>query len=183
MPHFYATAGDLIPVLEAVERKHKLAYTLCGSFETPALVTVHSGSVIATLRSPSPNPNAVNGYTYLVTPADVPVAVHKISLNKGGVRYAVDQLHNPISIAFTHGGLYRPDILLYGRVDTASNHPLARKLCRAFAYAIKKRFAHVRAFFVGPQAVELLHRGCRLTIGANSPREYDLADEPPTAAA
>jgi hypothetical protein len=32
--------------------------------------------------------------------------------------------------------------------------------------------------FVGSNATELCHPGCRLTIGADSPRDYDLAEEP-----
>jgi hypothetical protein len=181
--HFYATSDDLLPVLERAERKHRVAYTLTGSFESPMLTTVFSGSTIATLASRAPHPNASGGYSYLVTPADVEVVIREIPQRAGGIRYAVDQLANPISITFDHGGFYAPDILLFGRVATCSDHPKAATLYRAFATSVAKSFTRIRAFYVGPKAEELLRRGCRLAIGANSPRDYDLAYEtPPTVA-
>jgi len=178
--HFYATRDDLLPVLETVERKHSVAYTLTGLRESRELTTVYSGAAIATLGSPAPNPNACGGYAYLVTPADVQVIIREVPQRAGGTRYAVDQLANPISITFGHGGFYAPDVLLYGRVATCSDHPAAAKLYRAFASAVGKHFCRIRAFYVGPTAVDLFHHGCRLTIGANSPRDYDLAYEHPT---
>jgi hypothetical protein len=176
--HFYATREDLLPVMEKVGCKHRVAYTLMGSSESSELTTFYSGAVIPTLGSPAPHANASAGYSYLVTPADVQIVVRELPQRAGGIRYAVDQLADPISITFTHGGFYAPDVLLYGRVATCSNHPTATKLFRAFASAIAKNFIRIRAFYVGPNASELFHRGCRLTIGADSPRDYDLAEEP-----
>lgn len=175
--HFYATSEDLLQVLQRFERKHPVVYTRTGSFEYPSHPTFHSGQSISTLCSPAPHPEAVAGYTYLVTPEGVQVAIRQIALRRGGVHYAVDQLSNPISITFTHGGFYAPDVLLYGRVATCSDHPNAARLYRAFASSVAKVFSRVRAFYVGPKALELLRKGCRLTIGANSPRDYDLALE------
>src|SRR5438034_11547324 len=63
---FFATADDLLQVFERVEGKRRLAYTLTGLFLSPELTTVYSGSTIATLRSPAPDPSATSGYTYLV---------------------------------------------------------------------------------------------------------------------
>jgi hypothetical protein len=177
--HFYATSDDLLPVLEATERKHRVAYTLSGIFDSPMLTTIHAGSAIATLASQAPHPNANGGYSYLVTPSDIEVVVRKVPQRAGRVRYAIDQLANPVSITFDHGGFYAPDILLYGRVATCSDHPAAARLYRAFAASVAKSFKRIRAFYVGPKAEELLRRGCRLTIGANSPRDYDLAYEHP----
>jgi hypothetical protein len=181
--HFYATGDDLRPVLESVERKHSVAYTLTGLLKSGELTTVSSVAAIATLGSPAPDPNACGGYAYLVTPADVQVVIREVPQQAGGIRYAVDQLANPISITLIHGGFYAPDILLHGRVASCSDHAAATKLYRAFAVAIAKNFTRVRGFYVGPKAVELFHLGCRLTIGANSPREYDLAYEHPPKAA
>lgn len=175
--HFYATRDDLLPVLEKVESKHSVAYTLMGSFESAQLTTVSFGAAIRTLGSPAPHPNAVAGYRYLVTPSEVQVVIREVPQRTGGIRHLVDQLVNPISIEFTHGGFYAPDILLYGRVATCSNHPVAAKLFRAFASAVAKNFTRIRAFHVGPNAVDSFRRGCRLTISVNSPRDSDLADE------
>ena len=86
--HFYATSEDLLPVLETVERKHSLAYTLGGSIESSKLTTVYSGAAIPTLASPAPHPNASGGYRYLVTPADVQAVIREISQRAGGIGYA-----------------------------------------------------------------------------------------------
>ena len=102
--------------------------------------------------------------------------VRPVPQTVGGIRYAVDQLVNPYSITFNHGGFFSPTILLYGRVDTVSDEETAIRLYRAFANAIGKSFKRVRAFWVGPDAYEHFRHGCRLTIGANSPTEYDLAE-------
>jgi hypothetical protein len=45
---------------------------------------------------------------------------------------------------------------------------------KRFNSAVKKTFTKVKAFYVGPKALELLERGMRLTISAQSPREFDL---------
>lgn len=173
--YFYATRNDLLPVLETFDRKHSVAYTLTGLLESPALTTVFSGSAIATLGNPARVSSAISGYQYLVTPDEQDVVVREIPQRAGGIRYAVDQLVNPISVTFQHGGFYAEDILLPGRVATCSDHSTSAKLYRAFASAVAKHFTRIRGFYVGPEAEGLLHRGCRLTIGADSPREYDLS--------
>ncbi|MHB8866846.1 MAG: hypothetical protein ACYC6N_31170 [Pirellulaceae bacterium] len=92
----------------------------------------------------------------------------------GGVRYAVDQLINPDSVTFSHGGFFSLEVLLHGRVDTASDSAVAQELYRVFSSAIARVFVRVKAFWLGPQAKELFRNGCRLTMGAISPKEFDL---------
>ena len=173
--HFYATADDLLPIFERVERKHDLSYTLTELLYSPVLTQVRLGALLPSLRSPAPYRNAVAGPQYLVTPAEAAVHVRDVPQRSGGVRYAVDQLINPDSIIVQHGGFFRPDVLLYGRVGTVSDTDFSRRVYRAFSSAIAKQFVRVRSFYVGPQAHALLGQGCRLTIGEDSPVEYDLA--------
>jgi hypothetical protein len=172
---FFATADDLLPVFERVEKRHGLAYTLRELAESAALTKVFSGAAIPTLRAPAPAPNAICGHPYLATPADVSVLVREVPQVGGGVRYTFDQVTTPDSVEVTPGGFYRDDILLYGRVATISTTPFSKQVYRAFASAIAARFRRVRAFYVGPQAAKFWRGGCRLTIGADSPIEYDLA--------
>ena len=173
--HFFATADDLLPVFDLVDRKHRLAYSLMGLHESADLSTVTKGADIPTLREVMDDPNAIACPAYLVTLEGAAVHVRDVLQQSGGIRYAVDQLVNPNSVTFSHGGFFSPDILLYGRVGTVSDSAVAKKLFRAFSSAIAKVFVRVKAFWVGPQAYELLRQGCRLTMGANSPKEYDLA--------
>lgn len=173
--HFFAAGDDLLPVFESVEAKRGLSYTLCGLFPSRELTSVAAGREIPALRSPAPNPSANACPQYLVTAAGAAVSVREVPQKAGGVLYAIDQLANPESIIIQPGGLYPPDVLLHGRVGTASSAPFAAQLQRAFASVIGKRFEHIRAFYVGPEAHELWRRGYRLTRSAQSPREYDLA--------
>ena len=172
---FFATADDLLPIFERVEKKHSLAYTLHGVLESPVLTTVHSGAAIATFRAPAPSPNAIAGYQYLATPASVAVRIREIPQVRGGIRYTFDQATTPDSVEVTPGGFYRPEVLLYGRVATVSTTAFSKQVYRAFASAIAAQFVRIQAFYVGSHAEELFRRGCRLTIGADSPPEYDLA--------
>lgn len=146
-----------------------------GVFESPEPSTVNRGIYIPTLRDRVKVPNAIACPTYLVMMEGADVQVREVSLQNGGIRYAVDQLINPDSITFSHGGFFSHEILLHGSVGDPGNSATPQKLFNVFSSALAKEFIRVKAFWVGPQANELLCKGCRLTIGANSPKEYDLA--------
>jgi len=92
----------------------------------------------------------------------------------GTDRFIIDQLLNPDTITFTVGGLWNNEILLHGSVGTASQSKSSQMLMRVFHDALNKQFVKVRAFYVGPQALELLKNGKRLTISAQSPQQFDL---------
>jgi hypothetical protein len=172
---FFATADDLLPVFERVESYYELAYTLTGLLKSPQLSTVYSGAAIPTLRSPAPHPNAICCPQYLVTSTHTTVQIQPAPQNAGGTRYAVDQLANPDSVTIQHGGIFGADVLLCGRIATASSTPFALQLHRAFAAAISKHFSRIQGYYVGSHAAILLRQGWRLTIGADSPPEFNLA--------
>jgi hypothetical protein len=173
---FFAAGDDLLPVFETVERKRDLTYTLCGLFVSRQCASISAGREIPSLRSPAPHPSAIACPQYLVSAAGTPLTVREVPQMAGGVLYAIDQLANPDSVIIQPGGMYAPDVLLHGRVATASSTPLAALLQRAFASAIAALFQHIRAFYVGPEAQKLWRRGCRLTPSAQSPRGYDFAE-------
>ena len=172
--HFYATANDLLPIFEWVEKKHELTYNLTGLFESSRLAPIYHGIELPSLHLPAPYPSATGCPCYLVTLRATPVLVRKVPQNRGGVRFAVDQLLNPDSIILQHGGLFGSNVLLYGRVGTVSINPVATKLHRVFSSAITKHFRRIQSFWVGPEAAGLLSAGYRLTIGAKAAHECDL---------
>ena len=175
MPHFFATAEDLLPVFSIVEAKRNLSYTLMDQIYSPKIVSYAHGSELPTLHSPAPSESAVNCPGYLVTDAEQSVVLRELSIYEGRRRWAVDQLENPDTTVFWHGGLYEETVFLHGRVATVSKSKLAQSLQRSFASAIKKEFVRIKAFYVGAEAAALLSAGCRLTIAKQSPREYDLS--------
>ena len=173
--HFYATASDLRPVFARVEATLDIQYIRAGLFDGPDREAFFYGADLPTLDQPLVATSACAGPSYLVTERDCPISQRIIHQDDGSVRYAIDQVDNPDSVTFLHGGFYSEEILLYGRVATVSNSPTATKLQRNFSSAVAKHFVKVRSFWVGHQAFIALNSGIRLTIGAESAREFDLA--------
>jgi hypothetical protein len=177
---FFASPDDLLSVFERVESRHSLSFVLAGMFETSQFALFHAGAALPTLRLPADR-QSIGCPTYLVLWGSTPVNVRSVRQRTGGTRYAIDQLENPDSITLTHGGFHSPNVLISGRVATVSVTPTGKKLQSAFSNAIAKQFTRVNAFYVGPEAYELLRQGCRLTFNADTPPEYDL--ERPRASA
>lgn len=138
--HFFATKENLLPVLAAFDSKHQVKYTRTGLQFSPELVVYTSGNSVPTLGMSAPHSGAASGFNYLITPVDETIQIRTCRQNSGGIRYAVDQLINPRTICLLHGGFFSPDILLYGKVGTVSDNPIAIKLYRDFCSLITKRF-------------------------------------------
>ncbi len=175
MPHFFATANDLLPVLAAVESRRRLVYTRTGHSPSPEVFSFPSGESIETLRAPATSETASTAAAYLVTEVDVPIVARPIQVRgEDKLCWAIDQLANADSTVLWHGGVWRSDILLSGRVASCSKSAPSQSLQRAFENQIKRQFSRIKAFYVGDEAARLLDSGVRLTMSAQSPREYDL---------
>lgn len=170
---FYATAGDLAPVLSSLEKQNSLQYTLTGLFKVRKLQTYPSYVDIPDFGRAS-HPTAVANPTYLVSLRRTELRVREIPQESGGLRYAIDQRLNEDTIAFSPGGRYGNDIILYGMVGTVSNSITSKALYNLFAKFIRGSFEREREFFVGSEALDLSKEGVRLTIGASTPPEFDL---------
>ena len=175
MPHFFATSDDLLPLLSAVESKFDLRYTMVGHHPSPNVEVWTRGADLPSIHKPSLVDSSAACPAYLVTPHQASVVSREIRRDDGSLIFAVDQRENPESVVFAHGGRFGEDILLHGRVSTASRTPGALKLQRAFESAIRKQFVRIRAFYVGKAAEALLDNGFRLTMAAQSPAQYDLS--------
>lgn len=88
--------------------------------------------------------------------------------------FSIDQLANPDSVTFTAGGKWDNDVLLHGRIATASDSDISKELMKLFNLVIRKQFKKVGAYWVGPAAYVFLEAGWRLTLSAHSPRDFDL---------
>ena len=174
MAFFFATAEDLLPVLLSVEAKRTVTYTPCGHIHEPRADRFRTARDLPTLFRRQPLESAICGPAYLVTEADTEVVLRQLSRYEGKDRWSVDQLANPDSTVFRHGGMFKDNVLLQGEVRTAYKTAMAQSLQRAFDAAIHRHFAKVQAFYVGPVAEALLDSGCRLTAAEQCPPEYDL---------
>jgi hypothetical protein len=175
--NFFAIKEDLGPILEAIEREIPIKYILMGQFSKIEFSTFNNGIHIPNLGQ-SPTGSASSGRSFLVTGQAVPIEVRPV-VTPSGVRYLLDQLSNPDTITLSPGGRWGEDVVLSGRVATASDTPLARELMKIFNSTIRTRFSKIKAFYVGREAAILLDAGKRLTAAEQSPREYDLTRETP----
>jgi hypothetical protein len=170
---FFATKEDLLPVIDQVESKGRVTYICTGNFPSRASERYNRGADIPGLGQATSD-SAINSATYLVIQGDGEIRFRPFKLTSGVEQFAIDQLVNPDSVTFTPGGLWIQEAMLYGRVATVSDSDPAQELMRRFHTALKKRFAKMKAYYVGPQANALRESGMRLTIATQSPREYDL---------
>lgn len=168
--HFFSTEEDITSLLAEVEHAGELFYhpmlvtnrgdappPIAGGLNIPGLGTADRDTSIACL-------------SYLVSCGGG--AIHVRSIAGGG--YVIDQLVNPETIVLTPGGRWGTQTLLAGRIATVSGTPDAQRLMQRVSKVIRKRFKKIKAFYVGPCALEFLQHGGRLTMSASSPREFDL---------
>lgn len=172
---FYATAQDLSEVLSSLESQKDLQYTLAGMFDSKELQTYLSYRDIPDLGRAF-HRSAVANRRYLVSLQGTALRIRDVPQNKGGVLFAVDLSLNEDSIVFSPGGRYRNDVMLYGMIGALSPPPGAasKNLYTFVAKGFRKDFKKVREYFVGPEALDLMASGVRLTLDATTPPEFDL---------
>jgi hypothetical protein len=171
---FFATAGDLVPVLEQVEARIPLIYVRFGQFNSLDPVVYNSARELPKLGIASSD-SSISGDTYLVSPEDADISPRSLSPFDGRTRFAFDQLNNPKTVSLTPGGWWLDDVLLYGRVATASKDPASLSLMKMYAGAFRKCFSKKKAYWLGGEAMAALESGKRLTIAAQSPPKFDLS--------
>lgn len=171
---FFATKNDLLPILQLTESHAQLKYTRARTIKTPNPDVYLNALEIPNLGIAS-NESSICCDTYLVTFKGVQIRPRHISVKEIDMRYAFDQLYNPESITLTPGGLWKKDILLHGRVATASKHPTAVKLMKLYSSAFRKKFVKIESFYVGAEAKIALDQGKRLTMAEQSPPEFNLS--------
>jgi hypothetical protein len=144
--------------------------------ETAAPQSVLSGHELPTLRELAPTGSAASGHSYLVTLRDTIPVGRAIQLARGGTTYAFDPMLNPDSIELTPGARHASQVLLYGRIASATDSAISKNIFECFKRAIGKHFRRINSFWVGPAAEAAWRQGARLTIGVASPPEYDLRE-------
>lgn len=172
--HLFATRRDLELGSIAIERQQELQYVDCSAAESASPIRYDS-----LLDLPDLGVNRTGNHllpAFLVMPRKARVHVQSVPQRKGGVRYVVDQLGNPGSIVFQPGGMFEAKCLVAGHIGTIHDDPGARQLFRTFSAVVTKGFKKVRSYWVGPEALSLLHSGFRLVaMGPDEPPEYDLS--------
>lgn len=176
---FFALKEDLLSMLQLVESKNPLKYVHMGNYSASEskdnLSVFNSRIEIPDLGIATADSSAACK-SYLACEQGTSINLRSLQGSIGG-RICVDQLANPDSVVFTPGGSWSEEVVLNGRVGTASESQVSRSLMKRFDVAIKKTFSKVRAFYVGPKALTLLKLGERLAGAVQSPREFDLVPD------
>ncbi len=170
---FFATKGDLESLLRAVESEQPLQFVVAGLFDSPNIQPMESLLGASNLGSVAGG-DANHEPAYLVAGRGIPIEVRPVPQRRGGVKYAVDQLANPKTIAFRTGGVFGKTCLIAGDMGTASDDPSSLELFRLFSKQPRHRFTKIKSFYVGREAGELFDKGWRLTANAKAPSLYDL---------
>jgi hypothetical protein len=125
----------------------------------------------------APSGDAVHEPAFLVMNRGTTVVVREVAQQKGGLKFAVDQLDNPDSTVFQSCGLHQGMVLIAGRIATTGATSEALDLHRLMVRTVTKEFRRVQSYWLGPEALALFHAGARLTAAVQSPRTFDLRAE------
>ena len=151
---------------------HSLQYVKGGLFDQPVLSVFDSISSLPDIGVAKSGGSLES--IFLILHRGQGLKVRQVPQRKGGYKYAIDQQENPGSIAISPGGRFGDSVLIAGMVGTVHHDKISEELMKAFASEIKKRFVKIKSYWVGPEAMELLHLGVRLTHSAGAPRTFDL---------
>ena len=137
---FFGLKDDLLALLELVESKGRLKYARIGNFPRQRM---KDGPVVFDAGVGMPNlgkataESSIACEAFLVCEQETPINLRAIQ-GSSGERVCVDQLANPDSVTFTPGGIWSDDIVLHGRVATASQSKTSEALMKRFEAAIKR---------------------------------------------
>jgi hypothetical protein len=67
--------------------------------------------------------------------------------------------------------------IISGRVATLFDDPQIQKIMRKLSSLTKKHFTRVNGYWVGPEALEKLRSGARLTLNIYASADFNLREE------
>jgi hypothetical protein len=158
----FATANDLSQLVSSVCRELKVHFVLCGMFDSDTPVVFESFDQHRDMQQ------------YLVLEPERQLKVRQVTQKDGSIKFAVDQLANPKSVAVSCGGFASEKLLVAGQIGYSSNDPDAADMFFAFDQEVRKKFSKIKAYWVGPEAERLLDSGVNLAATARGSSEYYL---------
>jgi len=165
---FFATAGDLAPILSLLESQKKLQYTPMRRVVSNRAQTYFSYADIPDFGRTN-NPTAVHNPAYLVALQGTVVQVKGIPQKTGRTNFAIDQRLNKDTVTLRPGGMYGHDAFLYGSIGTVSETDASLHLYDFMVEPFLARFVNQHGLFLGPDAFDLWKSGVRMTTSATSP--------------
>lgn len=170
---FFATANDILSFLLPIESGLSMRYVRTGTCDSEAVTFFDTVADIPSLGVAEKGDQVLEP-SFLVVSAATGVVVRRLALRDGSTRLTIDQLENPSSVVLSPGGVFRGEDLIAGSLGTGSFTDESRALYKEIVAHLRKRFAKVRSFYVGPEASQALKNGRRLTTCVRAPLELDL---------
>lgn len=159
----FATPEDWSHLIAAVSSRRPLKLVKAGLFNAPL------AQVFTDMNGLDPLS------IYLALDQEGKITMREVPQREGGaVKYSVDQAENPDSVSLHIGGMVGEKQLLAGQIGTIRSESGSQELYAEFAREIKRTFSKVKSYYVGPQALNLLAEGVRLSPTAKSSSTYDL---------
>jgi len=136
-------------MLETLESHGSVKYVLTGQFAEPSLVLVfdHGKNIPNLGRATSETGNSSE--SFLVCKPELQI-IPEAARVSGQQRFFINQLHNPNTVTFTPAGMWNEEIVLAGRVGTASDSQESQRLMKQFHSVIKRRFVKINALGWAP---------------------------------
>ena len=164
--HFFATRKDILSICDVVEQK--LDLKILRAFHVPAkqakdaYAEYHCFRDIPDLGKANGG-NRENGPCFVLVDKSIDVPTDNTFLGK--IPYIdLSASNKEEAVSFCPGGEYRDDGIIFGEVMTEFSCKESERIVRAFRTAMKKQFGvKARSAWVGPEALERLKAGARLT--------------------
>ena len=173
----FATKTDLIEVLKEVESIYNIKYVEMGLFDSSQVREHERLSLIPSIGFTKFGAWISLEHRYMVVQKNEKIIVRTVPQRKVGAKYAVDPMQNPESVELSTGGIFleKENILVGGRIATASDDSFSTEIYKALSSKIRKHFKKIGTVYIGKEAEEKLQDGWRLVTNEKSPKEYDLA--------
>jgi hypothetical protein len=173
---FFLLLEDITHILQDIEAVVDIRYSKTGLFDSNSIPEYNS-----IFDTPNPGVTYSGDWnridSYLILKKKTPLNIREVPQNKGGIKFAVDQMINLKSIEIKLGGVYqtKQNIIVAGRIATISEESDSNELYKLFSTRIKNEFKRIGTFYLGKKAEEKMKAGWRLVTDEGSPKEYDLA--------
>lgn len=173
--HFFADKNDLDLIFRTAEAERDIYYVKFGMFDTREPPQYNSFFDYEDLGINRRGQHTNSEIMFLVMDKTTQFWATAIPQVAGGTKYAVDQRDNPGSVVLTPSGFYDANTLIAGELGTISDNAESLAIIALFRKIIKKNSVQVGYARVCAGAMEFMKNGGRMvTMGIDSPREYDL---------
>lgn len=174
---FFATRADLAAGLRVVEQTEAVQFVVDEMRDDRAFTVIDALSAHPALGSSIGTSVIASPRYQIFRRGEIP-RPREVPQRRGGVKWVIEPTSD--SLRLICGGVHAATgALLAGELQQSVNASRrSRELFERVGRELFRGFTRVRLYSVGPEALARLRAGYRLaTIGVESPREYDLAEE------